>query len=244
MVRGRPGGQADRPGCLVIELAASVLAADFSQLGAQLRETFAAGVRRVHVDVMDGQFVPNLSMGPEVVRAVRKLADEAGAKVGVHLMIVQPERFIGAFVEAGAQRLVVHLENAPALTRTLQRIREAGAEASVAINPATPLIMLEELVDHVSSVLVMTVDPGFGGQRFLPQSISKLERLRRMLDDSGHAHVKIAVDGGINTETIGAVARAGADCAVAGSAIFSAHGSIGDNVRALEQAAAAGAVRS
>jgi ribulose-phosphate 3-epimerase len=228
----------------VIELAASVLAADFAQLGAQLRDAFAAGVRRVHVDVMDGQFVPNLSMGPEVVRAVRKVSDEVGAKVAVHLMIVQPERFIGAFVEAGAQRLVVHLENAPALTRTLQRIREAGAEASVAINPATPLIMLEELVEHVSSVLVMTVDPGFGGQRFLPQSLTKIVRLRRMLDDAGHRPVKIAVDGGINTETIGAVARAGADCAVAGSAIFNAHGAIADNVRALEQAAVAGASRS
>jgi ribulose-phosphate 3-epimerase len=230
----------------VIELAASVLAADFSQLGAQLREAFDAGVRRVHVDVMDGQFVPNLSMGPEVVRAVRKVSDEVGAKVAVHLMIVQPERFIGAFVEAGAQRLVVHLENAPALTRTLQRIREAGAEASVAINPATPLSMLEELIEHVSSVLVMTVDPGFGGQRFLSQSLSKIERLRHLLDGAGQKRVKIAVDGGINTETIGAVARAGADYAVAGSAIFSAHGSsaagnsIAANVRALEHAASLG----
>jgi ribulose-phosphate 3-epimerase len=228
----------------VIELAASVLAADFSQLGAQLRDAFTAGVRHVHVDVMDGQFVPNLSMGPEVVRAARKVSDEVGAKVAVHLMIVQPERFIGAFVDAGAQRLVVHLENAPALTRTLQRIREAGAEASVAINPATPLVMLEELMEHVSSVLVMTVDPGFGGQPFLPQSLTKIARLRRLLDAAGHREVKIAVDGGINTETIGAVARAGADYAVAGSAIFNTHGSVAGNVRALEQAASSGASQS
>jgi ribulose-phosphate 3-epimerase len=221
----------------MIELAASVLSADFSRLGDQLREAFAAGVRRVHVDVMDGQFVPNLSMGPEVLRAIRRVSDEAGAKVAVHLMIVQPERFLEAFVAAGAHRLVVHLENAPQLTRTLARIRELGAEASVALNPATPLCMLEEVVQHVSSVLVMSVDPGFGGQRFNPDSPKKIERLRRMLDDRGLGRVAIAVDGGVNATTIGAVARAGASCAVAGSAIFNDHASVADSVQALATAA-------
>jgi ribulose-phosphate 3-epimerase len=221
----------------VIELAASVLAADFSRLGEQLREAFAAGVRRVHVDVMDGQFVPNLSMGPEVLRAIRRVSDEAGAKVAVHLMIVQPERFLETFVEAGAQQLVVHLENAPQLTRTLARIRELGAEASVALNPATPIGMLEEVVGHVSSVLVMSVDPGFGGQHMSPDSPGKIQRLRRMLDARGLSHVAIAVDGGVNTTTIGAVARAGASSAVAGSAIFNEHASVADNVRALDAAA-------
>lgn len=228
----------------MIEISASVLAADFSELGAQLREAFAAGVRRVHVDVMDGQLVPNLSMGPEVLRAVRKVADEVGAHVGAHLMIVQPERFLERFVEAGAHAVAVHLENSPQLTRTLERIVELGAEACVAINPATPLVLLEEVLDYVSSVLVMSVDPGFGGQRFHAQSVGKIERLRRMLDQTGHARVRIAVDGGINAETIARVARAGADSAIAGSAIFNRGGSmasnsIADNVRALREAAAA-----
>jgi ribulose-phosphate 3-epimerase len=221
----------------VIELSASVLAADFSRLGADLREAFAAGACGAHVDVMDGQFVPNLSMGPEVLRAVRRVADEAGAKVAVHLMIVQPERFLEAFVEAGAQRLVVHLEHTHLLMRTLARIRELGAEAAVAINPATPLGLLEEVLPHVSSVLVMSVDPGFGGQRFQPSSVHKIERLRRMLDTAQLGHVQIAVDGGINTDTIAAVARAGADAAIAGSAIFNTHASITDNVAALVRAA-------
>lgn len=221
----------------MIELCASVLSADFSRLGDQLREAFAAGVRRVHVDVMDGQFVPNLSMGPEVLRAVRRVSDEAGAKVAVHLMIVQPERFLEAFIEAGAQRVIVHLENAPHLTRTLARIRELGAEASVALNPATPVGMLEEVVSHVSSVLVMSVDPGFGGQRFHPDSARKIERLRRLLDERGLSRVGISVDGGVNAATIGIVARAGASCAVAGSAIFNDHASIADNVQALATAA-------
>jgi ribulose-phosphate 3-epimerase len=227
----------------MIELAASVLAADFTRLGDDLREAFAADVRRVHVDVMDGQFVPNLSMGPEVLRAVRRVADEAGAKIAVHLMIVQPERFIPAFVEAGAERVVVHLEQAHQLTRTLARIRELGAEASVAINPATPLVLLEEVLEHVCSVLVMSVDPGFGGQRFNPSSLKKIARLRRMIEDARRT-VAIAVDGGINAETIGAAALAGADYAIAGSAIFNSHGSIADNVRALREAAAQGLARA
>jgi ribulose-phosphate 3-epimerase len=225
----------------VIELAASVLSADFARLGDDLREAFAAGVQRVHVDVMDGQFVPNLSMGPDVLRAVRRVSDEAGAKVAVHLMIVQPERFVPAFIEAGAQRVAVHVEQAHQLTRTLARIRELGAEASVAINPATPLVLLEEVLEHVCSVLIMSVDPGFGGQRFNPRSLGKIVRLRRMIEDA-QLSVAIAVDGGINTETIGVVAQAGADYAIAGSAIFNSHGTIADNVHALREAAARGAL--
>lgn len=194
-------------------------------------------MRQARVDVMDGQFVPNLSMGPEVLRAVRRVSDEVGAKVTVHLMIVQPERFLEAFVEAGAHRLVVHLEHTHLLMRTLERIRELGAEAAVAINPATPLSLLEEVLPHVSSVLVMSVDPGFGGQTFQPRSVEKIARLRRMLDEAQLSHVRIAVDGGINTGTIGAVAGAGAQVAIAGSAIFGGHAPIGENVRALARAA-------
>jgi ribulose-phosphate 3-epimerase len=190
---------------------------------------------------MDGQFVPNLSMGPEVLRAVRRVSDEANAKVTVHLMIVQPERFLEAFVEAGAHRLVVHVEHTPLLMRTLARIRELGAEASVAINPATPLALLEEVLPHVSSVLVMSVDPGFGGQPFQPCSVPKIARLRRLLDEAQLSRVRIAVDGGINTDTIAAVASAGAEVAVAGSAIFDKRASIAHNVRALALAASGAA---
>jgi ribulose-phosphate 3-epimerase len=160
-----------------------------------------------------------------------------GAKVTVHLMIVQPERFLEAFVEAGAHRLVVHLEHTHLLMRTLARVRELGAEASVAINPATPLGLLEEVLPHVSSVLVMSVDPGFGGQHFQPSSVQKIARLRRMLDEARLSHVRIAVDGGINTDSIAAVVGAGANVAIAGSAIFNSRASIADNVRALALAA-------
>jgi len=221
----------------MIELAASVLSADFAELGNQLREVFDAGVSKVHVDVMDGQFVPNLSMGPEVLRAVRSVAKTAGATVAVHLMIVQPERFLKEFVDAGAERLIVHVENAPLLARTLSHILELGAQASVAINPATPLVMLEQVLDQVSSVLVMSVDPGFGGQRFNPTILDKIARLRSLLEQRKLAHVKIAVDGGVNTDTIRAVARAGADCAIVGSGIFNSHGSVSQNVAALRRAA-------
>lgn len=223
----------------MIEIAASVLSADFSILGQQLRDCFSSGVKRVHVDVMDGQFVPNLSMGPDVLRAVRKVADEFGASVSAHLMIVEPQRFLETFVKAGAHRISVHVEGNPLLARTLDRIVELGAGAGVAINPATPLVMLEEVLDHISSVLMMSVDPGFGGQRFNPASLDKIGRLRRMLNDHGRSKVHITVDGGINPDTIAAVARAGADCVVVGSGVFNSHGSVADNIRALSAAASA-----
>jgi ribulose-phosphate 3-epimerase len=223
----------------MIEIAASVLSADFSILGEQLRDCFASGIQLVHVDVMDGQFVPNLSMGPDVLRAVRKVADDSGASVSAHLMIVEPQRFLETFVKAGAHRISVHVEGNPLLARTLDRIVELGAGAGVAINPATPLIALEEVLERVTSILVMSVDPGFGGQRFNPASLDKISRLRRMLDERGRSNVHITVDGGINPDTIAAVARAGADCVVSGSGIFNSHGSVADNVRALRAAASA-----
>jgi ribulose-phosphate 3-epimerase len=220
----------------LIELAASILAADFTQLGAELRAAFAAGISRVHVDVMDGQFVPNLSMGPEVMKAVHSIAQPAGACVAVHLMIREPQRFLKTFAEAGADRLIVHVEDTTQLSRTLQSIRELGAEPSVAINPATPLVLLEEVLHEVASVLVMSVEPGFGGQRFNPASVDKIVRLRRMLDARGLTQVTIAVDGGINADTIAKVAEAGADSAIAGSAIFNSKASVAENVRALRAA--------
>jgi ribulose-phosphate 3-epimerase len=221
----------------MIEIAASVLSADFAELGKQLRDCFASGVSRVHVDVMDGQFVPNLSMGSEVLHAVRRVADENKASVAAHLMIVKPERFLETFVKAGAQRISVHVEGAPLLARTLNRIRELGAEPAVAINPATPLVMLEPVLELVSSVLVMSVDPGFGGQHFSPSSLRKIELLRQLLEQRGLRDVAISVDGGINAENIAAVARAGADCAVIGSGIFNDRRGVAENVAALRQAA-------
>jgi ribulose-phosphate 3-epimerase len=221
----------------MIEIAASVLAADFAQLGDQLAQAFAAGISRVHVDVMDGIFVPNLSMGPEVLRAIRRIADPAQATVTTHLMIVDPERYLQAFVQAGAQRVAVHVEGAPLLARTLDRIRELGAHPTVVINPATPLLMLEEALDLVECVLVMSVDPGFGGQAFKPATLGKISRLRHMLAERGLERIGIAVDGGITPQNIGAVAAAGAKYAVCGTSVFDKRATIAQNVRALHEAA-------
>lgn len=221
----------------MIEIAASILAADFTQLGAQLREAFTAGVSRVHVDVMDGQFVPNLSMGPEVLAAVRSTADAFGATVAAHLMIVQPERFVSTFIEAGAHRIIVHVESALHLVSTLQRIRQLGAAPAVAIDPSTSLVMLDEILAEVDLVLVMGVEPGFGGQRLHPASLEKIGRLRHMLAERSLEKVEIAVDGGVHVETIAAVAEAGVNYVVVGSALFNAHASVTENLRALRKAA-------
>ncbi|MEO8261531.1 MAG: ribulose-phosphate 3-epimerase [Pseudolysinimonas sp.] len=221
----------------MIEIAASILSADFTQLGAQLREAFTAGVARVHVDVMDGQFVPNLSMGPEVLAAVRSTADAFGATVTAHLMIVQPERFVSTFVEAGAHRIIVHVESALHLLSTLQRIRQLGAAPAVAIDPSTSLVMLDEILAEVDLVLVMGVEPGFGGQRLHPASLEKIGRLKQMLAERRLERVEIAVDGGVHVETIGAVAKAGVNYAVVGSALFNSHSSVTENLRALREAA-------
>jgi ribulose-phosphate 3-epimerase len=153
-------------------------------------------------------------------------------------MVVEPQRFLEAFVAAGAHRIFVHVEGAPLLTRTLARIRELGAEPAVAINPATPLVLLEEVLEHVDSILVMSVEPGFGGQAFQPRSIGKVERLRAMLDHARCSRVGIAVDGGVNAENIGALRRAGATSAIVGSALFNGPDGIAGNVRALRAAAA------
>jgi len=223
----------------MIDIAASVLAADFTELGAQLGEAFAAGISRVHVDVMDGVFVPNLSMGPGILRAIRTVADRAKATVTTHLMIVDPDRYLDTFARAGAHNIAVHVEGAPHLVSTLEHIRELEARPIVVINPATPLVMLEEALELVDCVLVMSVDPGFGGQAFRTSSLGKISRLRRMLAERDLDHVGIAVDGGINPQNIAAVAAAGANYAVAGTAIFDKRATIAQNVHALQQAARA-----
>jgi len=199
-----------------IQIAPSILSADFARLGDQVREAEAAGADTIHIDVMDGRFVPNITIGPLVVRALRPIT---ALPLEVHLMIEQPERYIEQFVSAGANLVTVHVETCPHLHRTLEQIRETGALPAVTLNPATPLAALEEVLDQVSMVLVMTVDPGFGGQEMIPSALAKVRRLRSMLDGRG-IECSIEVDGGVNRKTIKAAVGAGADVLVMGAAIF------------------------
>jgi ribulose-phosphate 3-epimerase len=199
------------------KLAPSILSADFSRLGEEVAAATAAGADYIHVDVMDGHFVPNITIGPLVVEAVRR---STHLPLDVHLMISEPDLYLEEFIEAGADIIGVHVEVSPHLHRTLQRIRDLGAKASVTLNPATPLGTMEHILDQVDQVLLMTVNPGFGGQSFIDAVIPKIEALRQIVDQRG-LEVELEVDGGINAETIGVVARAGADVFVAGSAVFS-----------------------
>jgi ribulose-phosphate 3-epimerase len=222
------------------QIAPSILAADHARLGTEVEASLEAGVTRIHVDVMDGHFVPNLSMGPLVVQALRPLAERFGAVLETHLMIAEPERYLGDFARAGARAMVVHVEACPHLHRTVHHIRELGAEPGVALNPATPLGSLEDILPEVDVALVMSVDPGFGGQAFIPSSVDKIARLRAILLARGLGRVAIEVDGGVDTQTIGPCAGAGASILVAGSAVFSGPASVGENIRALRAALACG----
>ena len=199
------------------KLAPSILSADFSRLAEEVAAVTAAGADYIHVDVMDGHFVPNITIGPLVVEAVRR---STHLPLDVHLMISEPDLYLEDFVNAGADIVGVHVEVLPHLHRTLQRIKELGARSSVTLNPSTPLVSVEHILDQVDQVLLMTVNPGFGGQTFIDAVIPKIKALRRMIDERGVA-VELEVDGGINAATIGEVARAGADVFVAGSAVFS-----------------------
>jgi ribulose-phosphate 3-epimerase len=219
-----------------VEIAPSILSADFLRLGAQVSEAFEAGVRRIHVDVMDGHFVPNLSMGPLVVAALRPLAERAGAVLEVHLMIADPDRYLDAFSHAGATAMTVHVEACPHLHRTVHAIRGLAAQPGVAINPATPVAALDEILPDVDVALVMSVDPGFGGQAFIPATIDKVARLRAELVRRGLEHVEIEVDGGVEPENIRALMDAGMTIAVAGSSVFDLRAPVGANVRALRAA--------
>lgn len=189
----------------------------------------------MHVDVMDGLFVPNISVGPLIVEALRPIRDETGALLDVHLMIEQPERYVEAFARAGAEVITVHVEASRHLHRTIQQIKELGVMAGVTLNPATSLATLEEILPDVDLVLVMSVNPGFGGQDFIPQSLDKIRRLRRMLDEI-RSGAYLEVDGGIKASNVAEVVRAGADVIVAGSAIFAGEGTVAENVAAFRQA--------
>lgn len=198
----------------MIKIAPSILSADFARLGEEVRAVASADY--VHLDVMDGHFVPNLTIGPPVVAAVRQATS---LPLDVHLMIENPDRYIPAFAEAGADILTVHQETVPHLHRTVQLIKSLGKQAGVSINPATPVSTLECILDDIDLVLVMSVNPGFGGQSFIPGALNKIDQLRREIDRRGLA-VELEVDGGVKPDNIGLIARAGADVFVAGSAVF------------------------
>jgi ribulose-phosphate 3-epimerase len=218
----------------MIAIEPSILSADLTRLGEQVREGEDAGIEGFQVDVMDGRFVPNITFGPGVIRALRPLVTGI---LDVHLMIVEPERYLADFADAGADRLMVHQEATVHLHRVLQQIRELGSESAVAINPSTPLSVLEDVLDLIDVIQVMTVNPGFGGQPFIHSQVDKIRRLRQMLEKRG-LDIAIAVDGGIDPTTAPLVVQAGATILVAGSSVYNTRASVAENVRAIRESVA------
>ncbi len=202
-----------------IRLAPSILSADFAHLARDIAAVERGGADLIHVDVMDGHFVPNITIGPPVVKAIKRVASRP---LDVHLMIEQPDRYLDAFVDAGASWLSVHVEVLPHLHRTITAIKKRGVKAGVVLNPATPVVMLENVAADVDFVLVMSVNPGFGGQAFIPRSLEKIRAVRALLSSAGN-NAPIEIDGGVDLHTVADVVAAGADMLVAGQAIFGAN---------------------
>lgn len=210
-------------------LAPSILSADFAELGNQVRKLDEAGAQYVHIDVMDGMFVPSISFGMPIIRCLRSCSDRI---FDVHLMIEEPVRYVAEFADAGADLITVHAESCKHLDRTIERIKELGLLAGVALNPATPLSAVEYILPRVDMVLIMSVNPGFGGQKLIPYTISKIRKLKEMIEESG-LKTDIEVDGGVNLENVTEVLDAGANIIVAGSAVF--HGDIMENTQRFLQ---------
>ncbi|GAC1566968.1 MAG: ribulose-phosphate 3-epimerase [Ktedonobacteraceae bacterium] len=215
-----------------VELAPSILSANFAQLGAEAKTALAAGGTLLHVDVMDGHFVPNITMGPMVVEAARRCTR---LPLEAHLMITNPERYIEDFAQAGADIIIVHQEVCPHLHRVIQQIRTAGKMAAVALNPSTPIILLEDMLSLIDMVLIMTVNPGFGGQDFIPEMLPKITRMRQAITARG-LRCDIEVDGGIHEATAPQVVKAGANLLVAGSAVYNQRESVEQAIARLRSA--------
>ncbi|MCJ7576632.1 MAG: ribulose-phosphate 3-epimerase [Dehalococcoidia bacterium] len=216
----------------MIKLAPSILSADFARLGEQIGEVVRAGADYIHVDVMDGHFVPNITIGALVVASVRPVTT---LPLDVHLMIEHPERYVSQFAQAGADIITVHVEASPHLHATIRLIKESGARAGISINPPTPLGVVEEFLPHVDLVLVMSVNPGFGGQSFIPETLPRIASIRKLLDDRA-LHAELEVDGGVNADNAPDIVKAGANVLVAGNSIFRAQEGISGAMRRLREA--------
>jgi len=217
---------------MTIRVAPSILSADFADLGREITAAERGGADLIHVDVMDGHFVPNITIGPPVVRAIKSVAR---VPLDVHLMIEEPDRYIDDFIDAGASMVSVHVEVLPHLHRTINYIKTRGVRAGVVLNPSTPVVAIENVLDDVDYVLVMSVNPGFGSQTFIPRSLAKIRAVRAMLDAAGNT-APVEVDGGIDLQTVSAVVEAGAEVLVVGNAIFGGR-QPEDATRALKEAA-------
>lgn len=219
-----------------IKIVPSILSADFSRLGEQVAEAEAGGADAIHIDIMDGAFVPNITMGPMIVQAIRRWTT---LPFDLHLMIANPERYIADFASAGADTITVHAEACVHLHSVIQQIRVAGKRPSVAISPATPISALEEVIADLDQALIMTVNPGFGGQAFIEAMLSKISRMRALIDERG-LPTDLQVDGGISATTAASVARAGANVLVAGSAVYNDRMSIAESIARIRRSIAEG----